>query len=882
MKQVLIGGSGALLARMPTPTVDAGSVLVRVRYSLISSGTEIAALRPVASSLQGGTKLEQAAELSSKAAFYLGKAAKDPRKAFDRVSQIAKSYIRQKLPKREPAAAAQANPVKVGAIVWQKAAATGFEAKEGGLRLVTDTSSGSYQAVSPAIDVPRGFSFELKMDGKLSGSPIGIGILNADKSAWLAQVTIEEGSFKEAIAFDVPETCPQVTAVIFNSGTGRPATLEIESCEALLNPPDASGMPASEMDAQGWNVGYSAAGVVIAVGDGIKDLAPGDEVACSGAGQANHAEYILVKRNMVAKVPAGCTLQQAATTTVGTIAMQGVRRADARLGETVLVIGLGLIGMITVLLLKASGVRTLGIDLDTGRVAKAKALGIDAATADPAEIARIVRDATNGHGADQTIITAASKSHALVNQAMELTRRRGRVIIVGDIGLKPERAHFYRKEIDLLMSTSYGPGRYDASYEEQGRDYPFAYVRWTLNRNMQSYLDLIGSKRLDVAPLIEEIAPIDKAPEIYKKLAYATGPLPLGVLFEYPALDDASEAKRMAERAITLRGHRSPRQGRINYALVGAGAFGTAMIVPMMDKCGDRYFLRAVVSRDAVRGGNFARTRRIELLASDLAQVLNNDEIALVAITTRHDDHAAKAAAALAAGKAVFVEKPLALTWAELAQVQAAYEAAKDPFLMAGFNRRFAPAILALKERISGRRSPLVMNYRLNGGFIPPDHWIQNEQGGGRNIGEACHMYDLFRSLSGAPVKSISAQAIAPGNTAYLRNDNFVATLTYEDGSVGNLVYTALGPKEGLAKERIEVFCDGEAYIVDDFKSLTKASANEVIWQGAVDKGHHEEMERMGSALASGGEAPISFAEIVETTAVSLHVEDMIFGRATE
>lgn len=877
MKQVLIGNVGAVLARMPAPAVESGSVVVRVRYSLISAGTEIAALRPIASSIQGAGTLEQAADLSNTAARYLGKAARDPRKALQRATQIIKSYAAELLPPPGAAATPQSEAIVVGPVLWQCAAASAFEASAGRLVMTTDESAASYQAMSPDIRVPPGYSFELRLAGTLGGSPVGIGILNQDRSAWLAQVSLDEGDFQETIRFDVPASVPSVTAVIFNSGTQRTAALTIEKAEIVLNPPDRLGLPASEMNAQGWNVGYSAAGVVIAVGEGIDDLAAGDLVACGGAGQANHAEFIAVKRNLVAKLPQGCPLDLAATTTVGTIALQGVRRADVRLGETVLVIGLGLIGMITVLLLRAAGVRTIGIDLDSTRVAKARDLGIDAADTDAAEIARIVRDLTQGHGVDQTIITAASKSHELINQAMELTRRRGRVVVVGDIGLKPERTHFYRKEIDLLMSTSYGPGRYDVSYEEMGRDYPYAYVRWTLNRNMQSYLDLIVSGRIDVRPLIEKVVPIDKAPDAYKLLAHASGPLPLGLLLEYP--DRGSEPEY--ERRITLRGHRSARVGRINYALVGAGAFGTSMLVPMMDKCGDRFFLRAVVARDAVRGGNFARSRRVEVLASDFSEILKDPDIHMVVIATRHDDHAAKTVAALEAGKAVFVEKPLALNWDELDRVREAYQQAESPFLMVGFNRRFAPPIQILKDRIAGRRSPLVMNYRLNAGFIPADHWIQGEQGGGRNIGEACHMYDLFGALSGASVKSTSAYAIDPGLSAYRRNDNFVATLTYEDGSVGNLVYTALGPKEGLPKERIEVFCDGQAWIVDDFKLLLCAGTGETLWQaGAGDKGHFEEMRRLGAALAAGGDAPIPFDEIMATTAVSLLVEDLIFGRA--
>lgn len=883
MRQVLISSAGALVARMPAPTVSAGSVLVRTRFSLISTGTELASLAPVTNAIKGGTPLEQAVELSNRATFYLGKAVRDPRKAAERARGMVSAFVNQKLAFNKPRpqiSAPAAEPIRMGTAVWEKGAAVAFEASAGQLALTTDSSPGSYQAVSQPVRVAAGYSLEVRLEGELSEAPLGLGLLNNDRSAWITQLTIEPGTIKDRFWFDIPAQESSVTIVFCNAGAEKPAELRLTQCELLANAPDASGLPASEMGMQGWNVGYSAAGEVVAVGEDVTDLSVGDWVACAGAGQANHADYVAVKRNLVARVPRGCPLELASTTTVGCIAMQGVRRADPKLGEVVAVVGLGLIGMITVELLKAAGARVVGVDINKARVQKAVDLGIDAATADPGQLWPILRDMTNGYGADQTIITAASKSHALINQAMEVTRRRGRVVIVGDIGLKPDRTHFYRKEIDLLMSTSYGPGRYDATYEDDGHDYPYAYVRWTQNRNMQSYLDLIASGRVDIGPMIERIVPVTEAPAAYRELAQSGQPLPLGVLLSYP--EDEKPPPQPAEASkIILRGARSPRPGPLNYALIGAGAFGTHMLVPQMDKRPDRFFLRAVVSRDTARGGNFARTRRVQVLATDIDDVLRDPSIDLLVIATRHDEHALQASAALKAGKAVFVEKPVATTWAELDLLREGYKAAgPQAKLMVGFNRRFAPAIAKLREVVQLRRAPLIINYRLNAGFVPADHWIQTREGGGRNIGEACHMYDLFRSLAAAPVKTIDASSISPGGTAYLKSDNFVATMTYEDGTVANLVYTALGPKEGLAKERIEVFVDGEAYIVDDFKSLTRASTGDVLWQSrTTDKGHFDELSQFGDAVAQGSPVPIPFEEIAETTAVSLHIEDLLHGR---
>jgi predicted dehydrogenase len=464
-----------------------------------------------------------------------------------------------------------------------------------------------------------------------------------------------------------------------------------------------------------------------------------------------------------------------------------------------------------------------------------------------------------------------------------LTRRRGRVVIVGDVGLKVERAAFYRKEIDLLMSSSYGPGRYDREYEDFGRDYPYGFVRWTTNRNMQSYMELIAEKKIDIASLIDRVVSIDDAPATYEELASGSEKPPLGVLLAYPK-PNPIQLDALDAPVIRLRGHRQPNRQRLNYALVGAGGFGTQMLVPMLERRKDRYFLRAVVSRDSTRGGNFARSKQVELLSSSYDDILADDEIDLVVVATRHNEHSEQVIKALRAGKHIFVEKPLAITWEQLDAVRREIEARPDnPQLMVGFNRRFAPALQRLRQELGDKRSPLMVNYRINAGYIPLDHWVHGADGGGRNIGEACHMYDVFSFLAGAPVRSIDARAIGPGERAYGRNDNFCATISYEDGSLCTLTYTSLGPKTGLPKERIEVFANGEAWIVDDFVSLKRASDNAVLWSAAnADKGHFEELSRFGDAIAEGKPGPIPVRDMLQTTAVALHIEDLLLGRSCE
>ena len=872
MRQILLNSQGALVARMPRPTPGPGEVLIRVRYSLISTGTEIASLRPGPRAGEDGAPSAPRVALT-----YLGKALRNPRKAASRVASIARNAVASSLPRPK---AGVAPPLAVGDVQWTRQGARELAGADQGLTLVTDDSEFGYQATSQPIAVPAGRVPVVELNGEVQGGTVTIGLLDDARSAWIGSRNFGDGPFQDRLIFD-PGGSATVTLVVANGGGRQSARVRLASVRVTMAAPTDDGLPLSELADQGWNVGYSAAGEVLAVGPGVTDLAAGDLVACGGAGKANHADYVSVPRNLVCRVPNGCDLQSAATTTVGTIALQGVRRAAPQLGETVALLGLGLIGQITAQLLRANGVRVLALDLDPQRVAKARELGLEAGESDPEAFKRLVRDLTGGRLADRVLVTAAAKSDAVINLAMDVARPKGVVVIVGDVGLGVKREVFYRKEIDLLMSTSYGPGRYDRDYEEGGRDYPYAYVRWTLNRNMQAYMELIAAGRIDVTRLIERVVPVDEAPDAYRELAAAGGSAPLGVLLFYPddarRLPEAPDAPR-----ISVRGARKAPQGLIRYALVGAGAFGTAMLVPQMARRKDRFFLRGIVSRNTTAAGNFARANQVEVVATDLDAVLQDPDIDLVVIATRHHEHADQVARALAAGKHVFVEKPLAITWEQLEAVSQTYETLDSPpLLMVGFNRRFSPAMQALAQAIASRRGPLMISYRLNGGYIPLDSWVQGAQGGGRNIGEACHMYDCFRFLAGAPVASIEATAIDPGSLPYLRSDNFSATLRYADGSVATLLYTALGPKEGLPKERVEVFCDGEAYILDDYRSVTRARDGQVLWQSdIIDKGHFEELSRFGDAIAAGSAAPIPFSEVAETTAVSLRVEDLLTGRS--
>ena len=617
--------------------------------------------------------------------------------------------------------------------------------------------------------------------------------------------------------------------------------------------------------AAGLPTGYSAAGVVVGVGGEVEGFAVGDRVACAGAGIANHAELIDVPVNLAVRVPAEVGLDAASTVTLGAIAMQGVRRAEPSLGDAVGVIGLGILGQLTVQLLRAAGCRVLVTDLDPERVALAVAHGAEDASGDFAERAGAF---TGGFGADAVIVTAATASSDPMHDAAQACRRKGRVVIVGDVGLELRRSDLYEKELDVVMSTSYGPGRYDPVYELEGRDYPQGYVRWTENRNMEEYVRLLaaGGVRLDDVP--QERFEIDDADAAYAALDGERRPLL--VLLSYPERAEAT-ARRVEARTVAAK------QGRIGVALVGAGAFAQAQHVPNLRKLDDRFQIRAVVSRTGATAKAIAAQAEAAYAATDLGEVLADPEVDLVLIATRHDLHAAQTLEALRAGKHVFVEKPLALTEEELEAIEDFYADRVDaPLLMTGFNRRFSPAIARARELLASRTTPLVADYRMNAGYLPLDHWVHGPEGGGRNIGEACHVYDVFDALvGGAEVESVTAKAIRADGTRLAASDNFVATVAYADGSVCTLTYTALGNRDH-PKERLEIFADNAVLALDDYKSLTVAGAGSG-WRGTTQrKGHLEELEALATAIREGGPWPIPLEEQLRAMRIAFAVEARI------
>jgi len=622
--------------------------------------------------------------------------------------------------------------------------------------------------------------------------------------------------------------------------------------------------------------GYSGAGSVLEVGEGVDEFAPGDRVACAGAQCAFHAEVVRVPKNLVVPVPPSVGLDVASSVALGAIAMQGIRRASPTLGETFVVIGLGILGQLTVQMLRANGCRVIGVDLDRDRIALAGRHGMNWGVHpddadDVAQVARI----TGGTGADGVIITAASPSDSIVSAAFRMCRKKARVVLVGDVGLDLQRADFYVKELDFLISSSYGPGRYDSRYEEDGLDYPLAHVRWTEGRNMAEYLRLIADGTLDVKSMVAAVHPIDQVDEAYRSLQSGTDK-PLMVLLSYPGRAEATERRTVLAPQRPAAGA----TGAIRVALIGAGGFAKGMHLPNLQELKDDFVLRAVVSRTGHNASSTGKRFSAEYCTTDHKAVLSDPDVDAVIIATRHDTHASLALDALQAGKHVLLEKPLALTEVELQAVEAFYKEVKGPVpvLLTGFNRRFSPYAQRIAEMVQKRSNPMLINYRMNAGYIPLDHWVHGPEGGGRNRGEACHIYDLFTFLTGSPVSSVQAMALSPATRYYSASDNFVATLGFEDGSVATLTYTALGNTE-FPKETMEVFVDGMVISLNDYRTLNvTGNRQKPLETRASYKGQKEELQAFAAAIRGQVDWPIPLWQQLQATRISFAVESRLIG----
>ncbi len=661
--------------------------------------------------------------------------------------------------------------------------------------------------------------------------------------------------------------------------------------QRAMEQPDKAKMALAQMRAQGivavWKrakekfdregvCGYSAAGVVADVGPGADGFVRGMRVAVAGAGMANHAEIVAVPVNLAVPVPEGVGFDEASTVALGGIAMQAVRRAQVSLGERVAVIGCGPLGLLAVQMLHASGCRVFATDLDDRRLALAREAGAEC-TGNPAaeDIVARAQHWSGAFGVDAAIVFTATQSGEPVSQAFRMCRRKGRVVLAGVAGGEYKRDEMYAKELDFVISTSYGPGRYDDDYELRGRDYPYGYVRWTEKRNMEAYLDMLARGRVRVAPMIEVRVPFADAPAAYAKLQAPERPL-LAVLHAEESMphDGPSPAGRPAAIAPWA----PPPAGKpVGLALLGAGSFVQGMHIPTIKRMAGRVVVPWVCSLTGPEARAAAALVEGARPTTSSDDVLRDPEVHAVLIGTRHNTHAELAVRALRAGKGVFVEKPMCLTPDECEQVKAAVEGSAAPFLV-GYNRRFSPFAERIRHETAGRVHPLLIQYTMNAGYLPATHWTQGPEGGGRLLGEACHIIDLFRSLVGHPVSELACSPLRGTNPAAFPTDNFTLTLTYRDGSVATLHYTALG-HNAIPKERMEVFFDGKTFVLDDYLTM---AAHGMPKAGLAlkqrDKGHGRELEVFCNAVASGQRFLIPWEELYETWWASWQADQICRG----
>jgi polar amino acid transport system substrate-binding protein len=614
-------------------------------------------------------------------------------------------------------------------------------------------------------------------------------------------------------------------------------------------------------------LGYSCAGVVREVGRGAEEFQAGDRVACAGMNYASHAETVFVPKNLTVKIPDNVGFEEASFVTLGAIALQGVRTTETKLGEAVAVIGLGLLGQLTVMLAKAAGCRVIGIDLDANKTKLAIEHGADAAVLRNDDVEGAIANFTNGYGVDAVVITAAAETNDPIELAGVLARDRAIVSMVGAVGMDVPRKIYYEKELQLRLSRSYGPGRYDAQYEEGGVDYPIGYVRWTERRNMQEFLRLLSTGAVNLARLITHRFDIAQAEAAYDIITGKNKQPYLGVLLTYVAKAEA----RASDKVVRLRERTAKAIDAVNLGVIGAGNFAKAVLLPRLAKAAG-VNLVGIATATGRNAKAIGEQYGFGFCTSDYHELLRRADINTVLIATRHEAHARMTAEALRAGKAVFVEKPLAINEEQLNQVIEAV-AATNGRVVVGFNRRFSSLATALKQSFA-KAGPLAITYRVNAGAIPRESWIQGDEGGGRILGEVCHFVDFLQFLTDADPLEVFAYAAATGNGL---NDTLSLVLRFRDGSTGNINYFATGDK-AFPKERIEVYGGGRVAVLDDFRSLEiwrngKRSVTKKLTQ---EKGFEQEITAFAEAVKNGQAMPIGWESLVATTLATLRIEDSL------
>ncbi len=614
-------------------------------------------------------------------------------------------------------------------------------------------------------------------------------------------------------------------------------------------------------------LGYSTAGTVLLSMDTDGAFKPGDRVACGGS-TASHAGIISVPQNLVVRIPDTVPLDHAAFTTLGSIAMQGVRQAGPRIGESVCVIGLGLLGQITSQILRSNGCRVFGIDTSAGMVDLARRISCHAAGArGDADLGSAMDVFTGGRGFDAVIITAAANTSDPVELATAVLRQKGVIVVVGAVPMNiPREPHFYKKELDLKISCSYGPGRYDPVYEDEGHDYPYGYVRWTENRNMAAFVELMASGSVDVKPLITHVFDIERAEQAYD---IVTGKVPepsIGILLKYPESEEKPRGGPAPAKSAPAA------EPSIGIGVIGAGSFAQKFLIPNAQAHGR---LLRVADARGLTAKSAAEKFKFGSFGADAQDVLGDAAVNTVFIATRHNSHGELVLKAIEADKNVYVEKPLTIEESDLGRIAAASRRHPERRLQVGFNRRFAPLAVRARGLFEGIPEPLVVNYRVSAGFIPKDHWTQTGEGGGRILGEVCHFIDFLQFMTGSEPVRVYAACVANPNAKATNQDNVAITVAFRDGSVGVITYLACGDRL-LAKERIEIFGGERSVVINDFRSAEIYSGGRLKKVKEPGKGHKEEIERFIAAIREGRPSPIPLASLLLTTAASFRVLDSL------
>ncbi|TET72652.1 MAG: oxidoreductase [Candidatus Aminicenantes bacterium] len=632
-------------------------------------------------------------------------------------------------------------------------------------------------------------------------------------------------------------------------------------------------------------LGYSSAGVAIEVGENIHKFSPGDAVACIGAGYASHADYITVPENLCCRIPDRVTFEEASSGMLGIVALHGVRCARLTFGATVAVVGLGLLGLLTVQILKAYGCSVIGTDIDLAKLELATKLGVDIAI-ESSQLTAQSTLFTNGLGVDAVILTVATKSDEPVNAAVDIAKYGGRIVVVGVADIHPQRNEMWHKEVEIIVSKAGGPGIFDPFYEYKGIDYPIGYVRWTENRNLEEFLRLLSERRVDVRSLISHRFKIEQAETVYKDMLDNKGGPYVGVVLQYPEGSSGANNYKSLERTISLNANRrrtsNIQQAAPTVGVIGAGLFGKALLLPALKKI-PSITLHTIATSSSTNTYHTAKKYGFEECTTDYKEILGNGDINSVVILTPHSLHAKMVCEALEAGKHVFVEKPLCIGVEELDQIMEAYSEVRNstssiPLLMVGYNRRFSPHAAKMAEYLSSRRDPLVLNYRVNPGFVPKDHWVHSkEEGGSRVIGEICHFVDTMQFLTQAYPVRVYAERASGNDRTIINSDNLAITLKFSDGSVGNIIYAASGDK-AFSRERIEVFFDGNTIVCDDFRRTHFYLGGKIskFKTSSQEQGYEQELRHFFDAVSGRSTAVVNNRDVFTSTLTTFKINESL------